>query len=207
MKKLSFFHTPFSYVVSLYQLCSEHHVLHAWFLIIRRFNVFQYHISRPLSHLTTRQLHGSHGCLKHSLMNQPVIIFSAINNILHIYRIILYLIKNQIPFFNKHLMIFIWWNVRFFKKWKTLRHMIQGTDCCYYFLLFCAGGIFINLSYKPNMRSQHPLCPVRNNYFVLFICHSLYLCNHILKICVQFIYCASTSPCHPILFYCKQFLP
>ena len=77
-----------------------------WFLIIRRFNVFQYHISRPLSHLTTRQLHGSHGCLKHSLMNQPVIIFSAINNILHIYRIILYLIKNQIPFFNKHLILY-----------------------------------------------------------------------------------------------------
>ena len=129
-------------------------------------------------------------------MNQPVIIFSALNNILHIYRIILYLIKNQIPFFNKHLMIFIRWNVRFFKKRKTLRHMIQGADCCYYFLLLCAGGIFINLSHKPNMRSQHSLCPVRNNYFVLFICHSLYLCNHILKICIQFIYCASTSTCH-----------
>ena len=56
------------------------------------------------------------------LMDNPIVIFTAINYIIYISRIIFYLIKNEIPFCNKHLMIFIYWYICFFKKRKTLRH-------------------------------------------------------------------------------------
>ena len=41
------------------------------------------------------------------LMNEPTIILAAIKNILHIHCVIFDLIKNKIPFFNKHLVILI----------------------------------------------------------------------------------------------------
>ena len=56
-------------------------------------------------------------------MNEPIIILSAIEDILYIYRIILDLIEDKIPLLNKHLMIFVGWDIHFFKKWKTLWYL------------------------------------------------------------------------------------
>ncbi len=57
------------------------------------------------------------------LMYEPAVIFTTIKDIFYIDRIIPYLVKDKIPFFNKHLVIFVWRDIHFLKKWGALRQM------------------------------------------------------------------------------------
>ena len=54
-------------------------------------------------------------------MYEPAVFPAAIKDIFYIDDIVLYLIKNQIPLFNKHLVIFVLGNVWFLKEGKTPR--------------------------------------------------------------------------------------
>lgn len=56
------------------------------------------------------------------LPDKPTVILAAVKNCIHIHCVIFNLIKNQIPLCHKHLMIFIWWYVSFFKERKSLWH-------------------------------------------------------------------------------------
>ena len=58
------------------------------------------------------------------LFHKPTVILAAVKDIFCIDRIILDLIKDRIPLLNKHLVIFIRCDIGFFKKWKTLRHLL-----------------------------------------------------------------------------------
>ena len=69
-------------------------------------------------------LWGDDLCIWYSILtDKPTVIFTVVKDIIHINRIILDLVKSEIPLCNKHLMIFIRRYIRFFKKRKTLRHI------------------------------------------------------------------------------------
>lgn len=69
------------------------------------------------------------------LTNKPIIIFMIIDNTVNIYFITFYLIKNNIPFFNKYFTIFVLWYIRFSEKGKMLGKLTKRTQCIHNFFL------------------------------------------------------------------------
>lgn len=61
-------------------------------------------------------------------MDKPAVILSAVKNIFYIDFIILDLIKDKIPFFDKHPVVFIWCDIQFFKKRETLWQFTEGAQ-------------------------------------------------------------------------------
>ena len=57
------------------------------------------------------------------LFDEPIVIFAAVKDIFYIDFIILNLVKDKVPFLNKHLVIFIWRNIQFLKEREPLWHL------------------------------------------------------------------------------------
>lgn len=142
------------------------------------------------------------------LSNKPAVIFTAIQNIFYIYCIILDLVKDKIPFFYKHFVILVGGNIQFLKKGETMRLLSQGTHGSHDFFLFCRCCFFADLCHKTDMCTQHSFCPVGNDYFILLMFrHTLYLCNQIIEVSVQFIECTAVSSCIPVFLDSKKLFP
>lgn len=87
------------------------------------------------------------------LPDEPAILLTAVEDIVYIDGIILNLIEHQIPFFYKHFVVLVLWDIGGFKERESLGHFRQGTQGIGNLRTFSPCGIFIYLCHETNMRS------------------------------------------------------
>lgn len=77
------------------------------------------------------------------LSPKPVIITSAIKNIIHIYIIVSYLINNQIPLRYKHFVIKIMWKPFILYKRIPVRHCLKRPESFHDLILLFSRSVFV----------------------------------------------------------------
>lgn len=85
--------------------------------------------------------------------DEKTVILAAVKDIIYMYNVVLDLIKDEIPLFYKHFVVFIRWDIYFIEEGETLRHLREGTHGAYKLFLFGRSRVFVALRYKMDMRS------------------------------------------------------